>query len=425
MVNLFLLLLGLLALIGVFCDNVIFLNAQKKLLNQKFEKWWNIVKNYSKVKLALVLATKTNEILDSTFGSRHLSKKLIVKCSIISTGLLLITISVLGLTNHQAIGTAPWKSYSESINDILNITDELSSQSNYTHFTVVNLTQIANQVNTSSNMAFVDIRGNTVLVTFHTNKTYNIEKVDLLGHGNLFIDYNRLWHLPDDNTTTQTTNSSGKIIESTNSLESLVNGIKTLHNSIKKYNNKSCLITYSIGFYVTLFAINIFLFIVSLAFCRTILREVAKSGRVITTFSLVFTNFVFVFGGSAVLLLFLTFLAIPLFWILIPYLYHIAEDSFFTVILFLISSAFALLVTIGGSTKLVIFIALLPSLFAFAVGLFSLLAIKWRNGFHFIVKHLFIRLIEKSPFAVLTGIIIFVTGLIQCAAKFIHFLGFL
>jgi hypothetical protein len=424
MVNLFLFFLGLLVLIGVFCDNVIFLNAQKKLLNQIFEKWWNTVKNYSKVKLALVLATKINEILDSTFGPSHLSNKLVVRCSIISTGLLLITISVLGLTNHQPFGTTPWKSYSESINYLLNTTESLASSSNYTHFRVLNLTQTAQQVNTSSNMVFVNANSNTMLVTLTTNGTYNVEKIDLIGHGSFSVYYDRLWH-GDERSNNQTTNSSGKVVESTNTLESLVNDIKTFHNSIGKYNTKSCLITYSIGFYIVLFTTNIFLFIVSLAFCRTILREVAKSGRVITTFSLVFTNFVFVFSGSAILLLFLTILAIPLFWILIPYLYHISADSIFTVVVFLASAAFALLVTIGGSTKLVIFIALLPSLFAFIVGVFSLLAIKWRNGFHFIVKHLFIRLIEKSPFVVLTGIIVFVTGLIQCAAKFIHFLGFL
>lgn len=84
-----------------------------------------------------------------------------------------------------------------------------------------------------------------------------------------------------------------------------------------------------------------------------------------------------------------------------------------------------LLVAIGSSTKVIAFIALLPSVFALLIGLITLIAVKWRNSFHIIIKSICIRLIEKNPFMVVMAIIAFITGLIQIAAKCIHFLGFL
>jgi hypothetical protein len=59
------------------------------------------------------------------------------------------------------------------------------------------------------------------------------------------------------------------------------------------------------------------------------------------------------------------------------------------------------------------------------VGLFTLFAMKWRNAFYFVVSNLLIRCAEKNPFVVLAALIAFVVGVIECATKFIHFLGFL
>jgi hypothetical protein len=59
------------------------------------------------------------------------------------------------------------------------------------------------------------------------------------------------------------------------------------------------------------------------------------------------------------------------------------------------------------------------------VSLCSLCAIRWRNEFHFVVKHLLIRCAEKNPFVVLSGIIALIVGLLELATKCVHFLGFL
>ena len=414
--------LGLASLVVGFCDNVIFLDAQKKQLNQKFDTWWKAVEHYDRVKFALVFAKQVNRILDLTFGAGHFSKKLIVRCFKISSGMLLVTLSVYGLTSSQPFWATPWKAYNESVNCILTTTDDLAASTNYADFTVINFVKIAPQINASTNLVLLNVNSNYVLMTMTTNGVYEVQRLERLGNGGLSVNYRRFF--VDEQSTNQTTNSQSTV-SSASLLEDLIKGIKKFHNTIAKYNSKFYMVAYSIGFYIVLFTVNALLFMFSLAFCRTILREVEKSGRIITTFSLVFTNLAFVLFSSCGLLLFLTIFAIPLFWLLIPVLYQISLDSLSTVVLFLISSAFALLLTIGNSAKIVLFIALLPSLFAAFVGLFSLFAIKWRNGFHFIIKHLFIRFAQKNPFAVLIGIIIFVAGLVGCAARFIHFLGFL
>jgi hypothetical protein len=222
MVNLFLFGLGFIVLIAVFYDNVIFLDAQKKVLNQKFGTWWKTVENYNKLKLALVFAKKVNEILDSTFGPTHLSKKLVIRCSIISAGLLLVTLSLLGLTNRQPFWATPWKAYSESFSLILRTTEELASPSNYATFKVVNLVPIAPQINTTTNLMLFNVNSNYVLFTMTTNGIYEKNKIDSVGYGSLNIYYSRFFKL--GNNTNQTTNSFSKVPSSTDLLEELVNG---------------------------------------------------------------------------------------------------------------------------------------------------------------------------------------------------------
>jgi hypothetical protein len=187
--NLLLLFSGFTILILVFCDNVIFLDAQKKVLNQKFDKWWKTVEKYDRIKFTLVFVQKVNGFLDLTFGSSHLSKQLIVRCSVISTGLLLITISLLGLTSRQPLWATPWKSYSDSVNFILNTTDDLASQSNYVSFPVINIVSTAAQINTTTNFMLFNVKSNYLFFTLTTNGIYHIERFEHIGNGNLSINY--------------------------------------------------------------------------------------------------------------------------------------------------------------------------------------------------------------------------------------------
>jgi hypothetical protein len=243
-----------------------------------------------------------------------------------------------------------------------------------------------------------------------------------LGHGHLVVDYGRIFYAGSTN---QTTNGVGKIETAKDLMDKMVGEINQVHNYAGKLNRKSYVVIYSIAYFIVLFAANTILFVLSLAFCRTMLREVESSGKKITTLSLAFTNLVFVVGCSCFLLFFITLAAIPVFWMIIPILYQISAESISTVVVGLIVGCFALLVIIGNSTKIVLFIALLPSVFALFVILFSILAMKWRNAFHFIIVNLFIRCSQKSPFIVLGSIILFVSAGICFAAKIIHILGFL
>ncbi|HEY5345925.1 MAG TPA: hypothetical protein VIK62_06235, partial [Verrucomicrobiae bacterium] len=125
------------------------MDAQKKHLNKKFEDWWNKVKSYNKHEFALMFAKKVAAILDSIFGEKLISKRLIFRCSVISTGLLMITLSILNITKQEAIGVAPWNIYQEGMNQIMSVTESLASPTNYATFPVFNL-ELATELNYST-----------------------------------------------------------------------------------------------------------------------------------------------------------------------------------------------------------------------------------------------------------------------------------
>jgi hypothetical protein len=443
-VNLFLLFLGFVGLIAVFSKDVIFLDAQQKALSQKFETWWKIVEHYNKVKLALAFAKKVNELLDSTFGAKHFSKRLVARCSIISSGFLLITLAMLGMTHHVPFGVAPWTAYKDSVRAILTTTDDLASKSHYAALLKLDLTSIVPHLETKTNSITSNqqsnyylssiapqLNSNTLILHIHsndwlfkvtTNGLYQIQRFDPLGHGLLTVGFSR--GFGDETNTDIGTNSSANLPIATNTFEDLSTNLMHLHNRIANYDAAIYARIYSVGFYIVVFAVNVFMFIVSFAFGRTILREIANSRRVITTCALIFTNCFFVFVCVCALVLFLTLLAVPVFWLLVPYMYRVASDSIYLTCGFLLSTAIAILTSIGTSTKIMLFIAMLPSCFVICVSACTLCAIKWREQFHFVVKHLLIRCAEKNPFAVLIGIIALIGGLIEVATKCIHFLGF-
>jgi hypothetical protein len=175
---------------------------------------------------------------------------------------------------------------------------------------------------------------------------------------------------------------------------------------------------------VTLFFVNAILFLMATVFARIILREVAKSGRLVTTFALVFTNAVILFFTSVMVLLILTVLAVPLFWLLVPYFYLLAHHSMGTVLVYLLGGALSLFFEVGSSTKVVLLITFMPGSLALVVGLISLFAIKWPKAFYFLVKNVVIRCAEKNPFVVLGVTVSFICALVTLLADFVHFLGF-
>jgi hypothetical protein len=426
MFNILFIVLGIAVLIIPFIDSVLLRDVHKKMLQQKFEAWWKAVEHYDKLRLALVCASKANECLDFTFGHKLLSKKIFVRCSIISTCILIITLSWVGLINKEPFGVTPWKNYTESIKVTVKTIDDLFSMSNLAVFRQLNMTNAPsfhNDRKLETNEMLLHINSNYFIATLTTNAIQSIIQISPLGHGHLTVSYSRYCEINDQ--TNLSTNMLGKVIKSTNPIDDLSKDAETFKQIIVHYDRPLYIITYSVLYFLILFSANAFLFIVSLAFCRVMLREIVLSGRLVSTASLVIINLIAVFSVCCLVLLFFTILAVPIFWLCIPTIFEITGDSLATLIAYLLSTSFTVWMLSGMSAKLVVLIALLPSIFAGIVGLFSMLAMKWKSAFHFILKSILIRCAEKSPVVVILSTITFISGMLVVLAKHLHILGFL
>ena len=118
-------------------------------------------------------------------------------------------------------------------------------------------------------------------------------------------------------------------------------------------------------------------------------------------------------------------LAVPLSWFLIPYIFQITHESIYSALLYCFTGSVGIWLLSATSIKTIVLITFLPSVFAFGVGVFSLLAMKWKKAFHFIVKEILIRCAEKNPVVVLIATFAFIMGLLILLAKYLHVTVFL
>jgi hypothetical protein len=444
--NLLALFLGLVSATLGFAKDALFRDAQNKMLSLKFENWWKIVERYDKRKLALVFVRKVNGILDATFGAKHFSKRLILKSSLISSGFLLMTLSVSALKHQTVFGVAPWTTYHDAVKFILKTTEDLGSERRYTTVLSLDMNSVNPDVEhvTNSKISGMEsnyylvshaplLRSNTLILHVGTNDwlfrvqksvLYDLEKVVPVGHGNFYIKYGRRF-ADDTNDVPAQANGVADTSNLTNSISDMRTNLMQIHEKVAHYDTSTGTALYSAAFYIGVFGANILMFIVSLAFGRTILREVANSRRMITTGALLFTNLVFVFVSCCIFILILTILAIPLFWLLIPVMFHVSMESIYFTFAFLSSSAVFILMSIGTSTKIILFIALLPSCLALAVGACSWCLMRWRKLFHYLLLNLLIRCAEKTPFGFLGVTIALIGAGIAFLTECIHYLGFL
>jgi hypothetical protein len=142
MFNFVLIILTVAGLTIPFLDSVLLRDVHKKILQKKFETWWKSVEHYDKLKLALICAGNVNKFLDYIFGQDLFSKKVLLRCSIISSSILVITLSAIGLINREPFGVTPWKNYKKSINVTVSTINDLFSESNVNYFRQVNLTSV-------------------------------------------------------------------------------------------------------------------------------------------------------------------------------------------------------------------------------------------------------------------------------------------
>jgi hypothetical protein len=402
--------LGFAISLSQLCDNVIFLDAQRKQLNGNFENWWNKVKSYNKHRLALLFTKQVSEILDSIFGKNLISKKLVFRSSAISTGLLLITLSVLNISKKEALGVAPWNTYQEGIHQILSTVSALASPTNYATYPVFSL-QAARELNNSTNQIMFKYNTNDFLIIRDTNGIFERIDSDEFNHGQITLYARKIYK-----TDSSDTNSTGT--NAVQMMNSLVNELNGLHEAVKVYSSQKYVVLYSVIFYAIMFILNAFLFTLSMVFCKVTIREMSRSGGIISILSLFFTNAFFVIVISGVLMVVMTFISVPLFWLAYPLLKAASSDSLILLVSFLFLSGLCLLMVIGASTKLVILTSLIPSLFAGLIGILSALTVKYRNVFHFLTKNILIRLSQKNPFVFVAGILLFIAAIITLLNEF-------
>jgi hypothetical protein len=198
-----------------------------------------------------------------------------------------------------------------------------------------------------------------------------------IGAGNLGAHYDRVFGLGTTNP--PETNSFGNIVTNTNPRDDMVRDMKHIHKIAEDHNTFHHKAFYSMLYYASLVIANFLLFVISLAFGRTVLKEIAASGRLITTASLVFANAIFLLVAGGVFLLILTILAIPLFWVAIPALYYLANDSIQSFVLFMLSGTITLFFAVGKSALTVLAVAMLPSLTALLIGFIAYCLVRFQT----------------------------------------------
>lgn len=369
--------------IAKFLNDVWLRDAQQKQLRQKFETWWLTVAYLDKLKLALACTIKLNGVVDSIFGETLFSKKAFYRCSVISTGILLASLSLIGLFDHATFGIEPWQNYRKSGALIKVVTQSILSESAF------ETKQKANSSPRSVNIIQAPL---TNSLTF-TNENYKF-----------------------------TTNGySGANQKNTaNPFEDISNSIVQLEQVSDKYNTTTLVALYSVLFFLILLLLNSALCLCSLVFSRMILREIIASARPFSTLALLVTNVFLVLNISSVFLLFLTVLSIPLIWFFLPILFGLSKQSFISFVLLLSGGEVAVWIFGGADLKLVVLIAFLPSVCAIGISLFSLAAIIWRDAFHLFISAVLLRCAEKGPLTIIVGSFTFLASCVAILAKFIH-----
>jgi hypothetical protein len=416
-VSQFVVLLAIIVIFARFIDKALLRDVHRQQLQKKFEDWWLVVADYDTLQLALILATKTNEFLDFAFGPKLISKKVLKRGFVISSFLLLITLLSLGIIKNQPFGVTPWRNYKESIDATVSMAASIGSVTNVTTFKVMNIAALAPEVNKSTNQMFANVHSNLLLLTMTTNGIIHIDRMYPLGGGEISVQYGRLFRA--DSWTNFMSNS-------TNAYTMMHDDMEYLSRYANSFNRPSFMTIYSLAYFVTLFAANAFIFAVSLAACRVLLREISSSsGKIVPTLCLVFTNVVVVLCLCCVLLLIFTILAVPFFWLFLPLLDVIGAESVETLAACLITAAIGVWIVVGGPAKIVVFIAFLPNILAGIVGGITLLTVKWRKQFHFIVSEILIRFVEKQPLAFFITVVTFVAILLVGIVDHFHFTDFL
>jgi hypothetical protein len=406
-----------------FVEKVVIRDHQKEKLRKQFETWWTVVEHKNKTEVALAVASFADSTLTSLFGKKlFFSRKLWLRGFIVSTCLLTVTLSMIGLFSKDPFWVTPWKNYQQSINIITANIDALFSDQSLDHVRQIDLTPTV-PFYKSPNAVIIQIETNLFAGVMVTNVVKVESKIEPLGHGHFEIGYYRISGSGTNlNNQTNVTDLKGEVEKGWHQLASGANDIK---HFAQRHSSNTDTAIYTLIYFAVLFSINGFLFVISLWASRLILKEIIGAHRLLATASLILTNLTGMFLLSSVILFLFTVFALPILWLFIPFIYHWSDESVYTSLAFCAVSTMGMWLASGLWGKLIALIAFVPSIFTVIVSLFSWLAIKWKKAFHLIVTGILIRCAEKGPFVVIGGSLILVSGLLTLIAHWLHVTAFL
>jgi len=380
LIFLFFCLLGISAKVTKFLEEVWLREDEKRRLREKFESWWLTVSDYDRLKFALVCTQSINHFTDVFFCGKLLSKKAFYRCSVIATSLLVGSLAFTGLLNHQFLGIVPWDNYHQSCKVVDGLANMIAGSGLPTKGTITNT---------------VAYPPNAFLFG-----TTNEDGAD----GGLFVAYYFGGKVSDPNT-------------NLTQAQQWANDLTTIREGVEKYDTTKNAAFYSIAYYIVMLIANIFLCFCSLVLCRIVLREICFTGRIVSTVSLLVSNFFVVSIISSISLLALLILSVPLLWLLLPFFPVVAKQSFLVFVILALGASFSVWGMNCVPLNAIIVIAFLPSFFAVFATCISLVLIIGRNRLHSLISAVLLRCAEKSPFAVIGACFALIIAIVSALAK--------
>jgi hypothetical protein len=382
---------------------ILLLDAQKKKLREKFESWWLVVSDYDRLKLALAFTQGFNKLSDLFFGEKLVSKKAFYRCAVLASGLLVGSLALTGLFNHQLLGIMPWKNYQESCKAVVDYTDMIVGSGLTKNGAIEKPNVTLSAINMAPSGANMDSMPMTIsALTMHSADTNSGAL-----HGNVTVAF---WF----------SKRIGTNADDLSQAQIWSNNVVDLRQGVEKYNTASNALLYSAAFFLVIFLTNVFLCFGSLIICRLILREICASGRVISTLSLLLSNFFCLLIVSSVFLLLLLVLSIPLFWLLVPFASEVAKSSLAVFSMSTLALSFSIWGLNCTPLNLIAAIAFLPFFFSLFATFFSLIAIIGRNWIHTVVSTFLLRCAERSPLTVISACLALIIATVTAVAKLIH-----
>jgi hypothetical protein len=321
----------------------------------------------------------------------------------------------------QPVAITPWSSYTTSVSIVTNSIDVLFSKATLDYFKQIDMTNVS-PFYKNTNAYVLTYNSNYYVLDLKTNAIKRVTQITPFGHGNIYFNYERLFSGTNQSTDT---NSAVKTKTISDVIDDMTKGAMRIREFTIKHSAHDDVVLYSVIYFAGLFLLNTISFILSQGMCRRMLREIVKARTAAAAASLVLTNLTAVCLLSIIAVACFVMLALPIFWFFIPFVHGWFQESIYTALLYCIFGSIDLWLLSSTSAKLIVLIAFVPSLFASAVGLFSLLAIRWKGQFHFIVKAILIRCAEKNPILVLLATFLFIAGVLTVLAKYLHFTAFL